>query len=230
MDRHAVVWCTLVVNCSSPTQLPSRPLESLSCLLTIMESFDKNNPEIGTESLARQMHQKTVQHYWVNIDGSRGGECPTLKETLIQPIEAAQIQTTLLAQAQVLLRKTIGELRYNKSQRSTRGAFCRICKECMVIDKPARSGREESKSVLEFQVQIKRKKPARIRWKLLRMVKLDWWKACNKTDEGWPATGLVTFYQPDGADTLPEFEVEIQRPQKRVKCRQRAWLWLLWEF
>jgi len=49
--------------------------ESLSCLLTLMESFDKNNPEMGTDSVARQMHQKTVQHYWVNIvkHGSRGG-------------------------------------------------------------------------------------------------------------------------------------------------------------
>jgi len=48
--------------------------ESLSCLLTVFESFDKNNPEIGTDSVARQMHQKTVQHYWVNIvNWSRGG-------------------------------------------------------------------------------------------------------------------------------------------------------------
>ena len=30
--------------------------------------FDKNSSEMGTESVARQMHQKTVQHYWVNID------------------------------------------------------------------------------------------------------------------------------------------------------------------
>jgi len=41
--------------------------DSLSCLLTLLSSFDKNNPEMGTESAARQMHQKTVQHYWVNI-------------------------------------------------------------------------------------------------------------------------------------------------------------------
>ena len=41
--------------------------ESLSCLLALLESFDKNNPEMGTDSVARQMHQKTVQHYWVNI-------------------------------------------------------------------------------------------------------------------------------------------------------------------
>jgi len=38
----------------------------LSCLLTL-ESFDKNNLEIGRDSVARQVHQKSVQHYWVNI-------------------------------------------------------------------------------------------------------------------------------------------------------------------
>jgi len=43
--------------------------DSLSCLLTLLESFDKNNPaaEMGIDSVARQMHQKTGQHYWVNI-------------------------------------------------------------------------------------------------------------------------------------------------------------------
>jgi len=41
--------------------------ESLSCLLTLLEIFDKNNPEMGTDSVARQMHQKKVQHYWVNM-------------------------------------------------------------------------------------------------------------------------------------------------------------------
>ena len=39
--------------------------DSLSCLLTLLKSFDKNNPERGIDSVARQMHQKTVQHYWV---------------------------------------------------------------------------------------------------------------------------------------------------------------------
>ena len=33
---------------------------SLSCLLTLLESFDKNNAEMGIDSVARQMHQKTV--------------------------------------------------------------------------------------------------------------------------------------------------------------------------
>jgi len=41
--------------------------DSLSCLLTLLESFDKNNPEIGIDSVVRQMHQKTEQLYWVNI-------------------------------------------------------------------------------------------------------------------------------------------------------------------
>ena len=37
--------------------------DPLSCLLTLLESFDKNNPEMGIDSVARQMHQKAVQHY-----------------------------------------------------------------------------------------------------------------------------------------------------------------------
>jgi len=41
--------------------------DSMSCLLTLLESFDKNNSEMGIDSVARQIHQKTVQHYWVNI-------------------------------------------------------------------------------------------------------------------------------------------------------------------
>ena len=83
----------------------------LSCLLTLLESFDKNNPEIGIDSVERQMRQKTVQHYWVNIVKQQvtGGACPTLKDTLIQPMEAALNQTTFLTQAQALLGKAISE-------------------------------------------------------------------------------------------------------------------------
>jgi len=55
-------------------------------------------------SVARQMHQTTVQHYWVNTVKQQvtGGECPTLRETLIQSMEAAWNQTTFLTQAQAL--------------------------------------------------------------------------------------------------------------------------------
>jgi len=61
--------------------------DSLSCLLTLLEGFDKNNPEMGIDSVAKQMHQKTVQHYWVNIVKQQvtGGGCPTLIDSLIQP-------------------------------------------------------------------------------------------------------------------------------------------------
>ena len=41
--------------------------DSLSYLLTLLESLDKNKPEMGIGSVARQMHKKTVQHYCVNI-------------------------------------------------------------------------------------------------------------------------------------------------------------------
>ena len=59
--------------------------DSLSCLLTLLESFDKSNSEMGIDRVARQMHQKTVQHYWVNIVKQEvtGGGCPTLRDTLI---------------------------------------------------------------------------------------------------------------------------------------------------
>jgi len=76
-----------------------------------LESFDKNNPEMGTDSVARQMHQKTVQHYGFNIVKQQvtGGGGPTLRDTLIQPMEAALKQPTFLTQAQALLGKAIGE-------------------------------------------------------------------------------------------------------------------------
>jgi len=85
--------------------------DSLSCLLTLLESFDKNNPEMGIGSVARQMHQKTVPHYWVNIlsNRSREGGVPTLRDTLIQPMEAALNQPTFLTQAQALLGKAISK-------------------------------------------------------------------------------------------------------------------------
>ena len=66
---------------------------------------------MGTDSVVRQMHQKTVQHYWVNIVKQQvtGGGCPTLRDTLIQPVEAALNRTTFLTQAQALLGKVISE-------------------------------------------------------------------------------------------------------------------------
>jgi len=66
---------------------------------------------MGTDSVARKMHQKTVQHYLVNIVKQQvtWGESLTLEDTLFQPMEAALIQTTFLTQAQALLGKTIGE-------------------------------------------------------------------------------------------------------------------------
>jgi len=63
------------------------------------------------DSVARQMHQKTLHHYWVNIVKQHvtGVGGPTLKDTLIQPMEAALNQPTFLAQAQTLLGKAISE-------------------------------------------------------------------------------------------------------------------------
>ena len=66
---------------------------------------------IACDSVAKQMHPKTVQHYWVNIVKQQvtGGGCPTLRDTLIQPMGAALNQTTFLTQAQALLGKAISE-------------------------------------------------------------------------------------------------------------------------
>jgi len=85
--------------------------ESLLCLLTLLECFDKKNPEMGTACVASQMHQKTMQHYWVSIVKQQvsGGECATLEDTLIQPMESALNETTFLTQAHELLGKVIGE-------------------------------------------------------------------------------------------------------------------------
>ena len=62
---------------------------------------------MGIDSVARQMHQKTVQHFWVNK--VTGGGCPTLRDTLTQPMEAALNQPTFLTQAQAMLGKAISE-------------------------------------------------------------------------------------------------------------------------
>jgi len=78
-------------------------------VVTFSDSFDKNNPDMGIDRVARQMHQKIVQHYWVNIVKQQvtGGKCPTLRDTLIQPMEAALNPPTFLTQAQALLGKAI---------------------------------------------------------------------------------------------------------------------------
>jgi len=85
--------------------------DSLSCLLTLLERFGKNNPEMGIDNVARQMHQKTLQHYWVNIVKQQitGGGRPTLRDQIIQSMEAALSQTTFLTQAQALLGKAISK-------------------------------------------------------------------------------------------------------------------------
>jgi len=66
---------------------------------------------MGIDSVARQMHQKMVLHYWVNIVKQQvtGAGCTTLRDTLIQPMEAALSQPTFLTQAQALLGKAISD-------------------------------------------------------------------------------------------------------------------------
>ena len=63
------------------------------------------------QGMGTEYSMKTVQHYWVNIVKQQvtGGGCPTLHDTLIQPMEAALNQPTFLTQAQALLGKVISE-------------------------------------------------------------------------------------------------------------------------
>ena len=158
--------------------------DSFSCLLTLLESFDKNNPEMGIDSVARQMHQRTVQHYWVNTVKQQvtGGGGPTLKDTLIQPMEATLNQTTFLTQAQALLGKVISE--HTRTQRNVEvksinkdrqvapkrmplgarlavnthnmgGRFVESVKNAQWSMSPQEAG-DGLESIVDFQVQIKR--------------------------------------------------------------------------
>ena len=146
--------------------------DSLSCLLTLLESFDKNNPEMGIDSVARHMHQKTVQHYWVNIVKQyvTGGGYTTLRDTLTQPMEAALNQPTFLIQAQALLGKALASIQRNETKRlrvsSTKtvkwrlnrcnlgGRFVESVKNARWSMSPQEAG-DGLESIVEFQVQIK---------------------------------------------------------------------------
>jgi len=174
--------------------------DSLSCLLTLLESFDKNNPEMGMDSVARQMHQKTVQHYWVNKVKQQvtEGGCPTLRDTLIQPMEAALNQTTFLTQAQALLGKAISEHTTQRNaevksiinkdrqvapKRMPLGArlavnthnmgerFVESVKNARWLMSPQEAG-DGLESIVEFQDQIKGHNQ-RVRGQMARMAKLD---------------------------------------------------------
>ena len=163
--------------------------DSLSCLLTLLESFDKNNPEMGIDSVARQIHQKTVQHYWVNIVKQQvtGGGCPTLKDTSIQPMETASNQLTFLTQAQALIGKAIIEHTMQQNAEVTSiinkdrqvalkwmpldarlavnthkmgGRFVESLKNTLWSMSPQEAG-DGLESMVEFQVQI-RTQPVRV--------------------------------------------------------------------
>jgi len=92
--------------------------DSLSCLLSLLESFGKNNPEMGIGSVVRQMHQKTVQHYWANIVKQQvmGGVGPILRDTLIKPLEAALNQPTFLHRHRHCWAKRLASIQRNETQ------------------------------------------------------------------------------------------------------------------
>jgi len=130
------------------------------------------------------MHQKTVQHYWVNIVKQQvtgGGGGHTLRDTLIQPMEAALNQTTFLTQAQALLGKAISEhitqqnaevksiikkdrqvapkrmplgVRLAMNTHNMGGHFVESVKNARWSISPQEAG-DGLESIVEFQVQIK---------------------------------------------------------------------------
>jgi len=222
--------------------------KSLSCLLTLLESFDKNNLQMGTDSVARQMHQKMVQHYWVNIVKQHvtGEECPTLRDTLIQSMEAALNPTTFLTQAQALLGKAIGEhttqqnaevksiinrdhqvapkrmplgARLALNTHNMGGHFVESVQNTRWSMSPQEAG-DGFESIVEFQVHFKGHNQREYE------DKSQGWQ--NWTDEKL-ATKLTKIDQQLvlllparwWPDTLPEFESRgwWQRPQTRAKCR-----------
>jgi len=158
---------------------------------------------MGIYSVARQMHQKTVQHYWVNIVKQQvtGGWFPTLRDTSIQPMEAILNQTTFLTQAQAMLGKAISE---HSTQRNAEiksiinkdgqvapkrislgaclavnthnmgGHFVESVKNAWWSMSPQEAG-DGLESIVEFQVQIKghNQREYESNLKWLRMAKLD---------------------------------------------------------
>jgi len=83
------------------------------------------------------MHPKTVQHHWVNIVKQQvtGGGGPTLRDTLIQPMEAALNLTTFLTQAQALLCKAIGKhkMQQNAEVKSIINKDCQVAPKRMAL-------------------------------------------------------------------------------------------------
>jgi len=176
-----------------------------------------------------------------------GGGCPKLRDTLIQPMEAALNQTVFLTQAQALLGKAISEhtTQQNAEVKSTidkdrqvapkwmslgarsavntdnmGGRFVESAKNARWSMSPQEAG-DGIKSIVESQVQIKGHNQ--------REYEDKWQGWQNWTDEKL-ATKLTKddqqlFLLPPAGwwpDTLPAFESRgwWQRPHTRVRCRQ----------
>ena len=135
--------------------------------------------------MVRHMHQKTVQHCWVNIARQQVvvGGCLTHRDMLIQPMGAAVNRTTFLTQAQSLSGKAIGKhtTRKNAEVKCIINKYCRVAPKWMPLGahlsvythnmgrcfaetlKNARwlaspqETRERLENIVEFPVQIKGK-------------------------------------------------------------------------
>jgi len=168
--------------------------DSLSCLLTLLESFGKNNPEMGIDSVARQMHQKTVQHYWVNIVKRQvtGGCGPTLRDTFIQPMDQVSPKWMPLG------------VRLAVNTHNMGGHFVQSVKNARWSMSPQEAG-DGLESLVEFQVQIRghNQRECEDKWQGCQ----DWTdeKLASKLtkDDQQPVLLLPARWWPD---MLPEFE------------------------
>ena len=188
--------------------------ELLSCLLTLLERFDKNNLEMGTDSVARQIHQ----HCWVNIVLSQitGKEFHILRDPVIQPIESALNWTTFLTQTQALLAKVIGEhmTQENTEVKSIINKDHQVAPKWMPLGAPLAVSTNnivgrfvESVKNVQWLMSpqegrwsrkhswVPDSEPVRVWGQISRMETLYWWRTCNKTYEGWPATSPVITNQ-----------------------------------
>jgi len=179
-----------------------------------------------------------------------GGGCPTSRDTLIQPMEAALTQPTFLTQAQAMLGKAISEhttqqnaevksiinkdrqvvpgpkqmplgARLAVNTHNMGGRFVESVKNAQWSMRPQEAG-DRLESIVEFQVQIKGHNKREYEDK-------QWQGWQNWTDEKLARKQtkddqqLVLLLPARWwSDTLPEFESGgwWQRPHKRVRCRQ----------
>jgi len=222
-------------------------LDSLSCLLTLLESFDKNNPEMGIDSVARHIHQKTVQHYWVNIvkqqvtggggantqkyvNSANGGGFEsnhvsdtgtgTVRQSDYTTQQNAKVKSIINKDRQVAPKRMSLGARLAVNTHIIGGRFVESMKNARWLMSLQEAG-DGFGSIAEFQVQIKGHDQQEYEHKWQGWQNWTDEKIATKLtkDNQHPVLLLPARWWPD---MLPEFESGgwWQRPHKQVRCRQ----------